>query len=791
MRLIFTFLTFVLIIVSTLNLGAQERYWVNGDGNWNDNSHWAETSGGEGGASVPELEDLVIFDKKSGNPEVSVNGIFFSQSIDFQSKAKFVYANNSKIYSNELVNNSNLRNENGEISLLKSDDTKAVFSVVCSRVDETCPGYCDGSITVDVDFGTPNFPVTLILNADNSCATADQSLVINSFPYTFSNICGCGAAYSIIAIDSDNFMIGCEATVVGKAPMNPFENITDESCFGVCDGQIMISIVFPIAGAPYTYDWSPNGFTGDGTNTYSDLCDGDYDVLLTDKDGCQETFTYTVNGPALLTISMDSTNVTCNGFCNGTSTVTANGGTPPYSYDWSPDGSTGDGTDTYSDLCPGAYSVTVTDDNGCTETDGNSITEPVVLDANIINHTDVVCGGASDGTANAAPTGGTTPYSYQWSQGTGSNTPNVTDLAGPGWTYLTVTDANLCQHVDSVYIDAPLSVVSVTVNGIIDVLCNGDCNGQATANGAGGTPPYTYLWESGETSNPALALCAGNQNVTIYDANLCPATETFVVGEPTVLTAAIGAFTNISCNGLCDGSATVNVGGGTTPYTYLWDNAEITNPSIALCVGATDVLVTDDNGCTASTTANITEPTAINVSLNTSTNISCNGICDGSATLTVSGGTAPYDFEWGNGETTNPATALCAGNTDVTVTDDNGCSVTFSVNLTEPDPIVINVLATTDVLCFGDCNGSATLGIVGGTPAYTIGWGNGESANPATALCGGNTDVTVTDANNCTATQTVNIVEPPVITIALLVSTDASCNGVCDGSATLNVGGGT
>ena len=256
----------------------------------------------------------------------------------------------------------------------------------------------------------------------------------------------------------------------------------------------------------------------------------------------------------------------------------------------------------------------------------------------------------------------------------------------------------------------------------IDESSPGACDGSISVTVTGCPGPYTYSWSNGQATSSATGLCSGTYTVILTDANnnIC-CTETVTINvtvgitgctdslalnyDPTAtiddsscvycnLTAIVLFTTDVTCNGLCDGTATITPTGGCAPYAYLWDNGQVTSTAIGLCAGTYTCTVTDCNGCSYTTSVTITEPDVLTENI-TITNVTCNGLCDGTATTTPTGGCAPYTYLWNNGMvyyvlTDSNATAinLCAGTHTYTVTDCNGCSFTSSVTITEPLPLI-------------------------------------------------------------------------------------------------------
>ena len=302
----------------------------------------------------------------------------------------------------------------------------------------------------------------------------------------------------------------------------------------------------------------------------------------------------------------------------------------------------------------------------------------------------------------------------------------------------------------------------------INVSCFGESNGTATIVPDGGLAPYSYLWSNGDTTATITGLVAGTYTVTVTDANECTATGSVTITQPALLDATAGSQTNIACNGVTTGSATVTVTGGTPGYTYSWAPSGGTAATATdLAAGNYTVTVTDANGCTDAESFTITQPTVVNTTAGAQVNVSCNGGANGSASVAVTGGTGAYTYSWApSGGTAATATGLAAGTYTVTVTDANGCMDIQAFIITQPT--VVNATAGTqvNVSCNGGTNGSATVAVTGGTGTYTYAWApSGGTAATANGLAAGTYTVTVTDANGCSATQSVTITQPEAIII--------------------------
>lgn len=620
-----------------------------------------------------------------------------------------------------------------------------------------CNGVCDGAATVSVTSGG-TAPFTFNWS-NGSVGTSPTNLCAGVNRVTVTDGNGCPAVDSV--------------TITEPTPVVISITTTDASCNGICDGTATAAVSG--GTSPYALFWPG------GSNV--NICAGNYVLTVVDANGCSDTASYIITEPD--PIVMGTTviaNANCNGVCDGSATVgVVSGGTGPFTFAWS-NGTTGTADNA---LCAGTHTITVTDGNGCTETTTINITEPAALVATVVVDNNVSCGGLADGAVTASAVGGTPVYTFAWSNG--SSNASLTGLVAGTYT-VTITDANGCTSVDSATITEPATIVTSIIN-VTNVLCNGECDGVATATVAsGGTAPFTFVWSTGGVNAMDTSLCAGINRVTVTDANGCTAVDSISITQPLPLNISV-TTTNATCSGICDGMATANVTGGTSPYALFWPGGSNVN----LCAGNYVLTVVDFNGCSDTASYIITQPTTIVPGFTGVSNVSCNGICDGTATAGVtSGGTAPFTFNWSNGATNTSLTGLCAGTFTVTISDANGCSVADSVIITEPAAIVVTVAVDSNVFCPGQATGGVTASVTGGTNPYTFNWSNAATTPSITGLTAGTYTVTVTDANGCTEVDSATVTEPAPIVSNITNITNASCNGVCDGSASVAVtSGGT
>lgn len=485
---------------------------------------------------------------------------------------------------------------------------------------------------------------------------------------------------------------------------------------------------------------------------------------------------------AQLTVSTASVqNVSCFGGANGSVLATVSGGSGTYSYSWSPGGGN---TASIGGLTAGTYTVFVTDGLGATGSATVTITQPAAALTATSTHTNAVCN--YNGILQINASGGTAPYTYTCAS---SNAAYITGLAGGNYTYW-VTDAHGCTTSNSVTIGftTPITLSVATTS----LHCANVCDGSATVTATGGLAPYTYTWTS-SSSNTSVATnyCGGKKSVTVADANGCIQTQTLSIAQ-TPFTASI-SFTNVSCNSSCNGAVGVNVSGGVGPsYSYVWSPGGATTPTLTnLCPGNYAVTITDGHGCQLNPNASIITTGSVAATFS-GTNTSCYGVCDGALQMNVSGGGgASYIISSvPPGITSTYNASLCAAFYTITVTAQGACPFVGTYDLLQPAALAIT-MSTVNATC-GDCNGSSTASVSGGTSPYYYASSLGTTAQSITNLCPGTYSMTVTDSKGCSM-QSVTTITNTGSALAGITATltpySESCYLSGDGSVDLTVGG--
>jgi len=447
------------------------------------------------------------------------------------------------------------------------------------------------------------------------------------------------------------------------------------------------------------------------------------------------------------------TSVRCNGESNGQATVGVIGGQTPFNYQWSGIGGTNNSA---SGLPMGVFTVTVTDSQGCISSASVTISEPSILTATVSGG--IVCANSSSGNATAIPNGGTIPYNYSWTGG--QTNANATGLT-TGIYNCTITDNNGCIATSSITLTQGSPITATITSGA--VICGTESTGSALANASGGSSPYSYKWNNGQTGIIATGLSAGSYTVIITDFNGCTETNSIVLNGLPTGTANVSFFNNVSCFNGNNGSATATIIGGTSPYTFIWNNTQSNSTATGLQTGIYTCSITDSNGCFDTTNIYITQPSILTLNLD-SVNTAC-AFPSGAANANTSGGISPYTYSWSNGNTNNSITSLTTGIYSLTVADSNGC--TKSSFTTINTVIGPNANAGANIVLV-----QGNVSTLSGSGGVTYSWS--PSIGLSCTYCQNpivnpsfNTIyfLTVTDINGCTDTDSV------------LITTDTLCGG--------------
>jgi len=527
-----------------------------------------------------------------------------------------------------------------------------------------------------------------------------------------------------------------------------FTNFHD-TVFFTARNQINGNELFVTTGTAQSTTLAADIYPGIGYSAPQFLAATTQSIFFSANDGTNGRELWKLSMPAAMTNTITGTNLVCNGGSTGSINLTVSGGTSPYTYSWSNAATTED----VSGLTAGTYTVVITDSWNWAITNTVTLTQPATTTVSVSAQTNVTCNGGNNGVINISVSGGgTAPYTYLWSPGN-ETTQTISGLTANTYSVL-VTDALGCTNTFSAAVTQPFPVAASTT--VTNTSCNLGNNGTATVNVSVGVSPYTYLWSaSSQTTSTATALSAGTFSVTVTDATGCTGSFTASITEPSAFSTTV-TVTDENCSGGSNGGANLSVSGATAPYTYLWSNASTTQDITNVSAATYTVTITDNNGCTKTDVATVNQPATFTAPI-TKTDVTCFGLCNGTATATPSGGTAPYIYAWQTTPTqsTQTATGLCPGIFNITITDNNGCVITPNTSITEP--VVLTVSVTNTGATCNNNDGTATSTPSGGNIPYTYLWTGGSTAQSPTGLALGNYTVTVTDSKGCTTSATTTI----------------------------------
>lgn len=628
-------------------------------------------------------------------------------------------------------------------------------SISSTIVDANCYGSTDGSITLTINNGTGPYAFAWSDGANTQNRT---NIGAGTYSVTVTTANGCTATGTY--------------TVAQPTQMTIYSVDTNVTCFGGNNG-----IVHPyITGgfAPYAYAWNVGGTT----QVKSNLIAGTYSVTATDTRGCTVSLSSTITQPAQVFVTATPSNITCNGLNNGSINISVSGAPSPLGFMWNDNVTSQNRTN----LSAGSYTISLTDGNNCVNTASATITQPAAITIAEI-HNNAGCGGSGTGSINLTASGGTSPFSFNWSNG--DTNQNISNIPSGVYT-VTVADANSCSASASITVG---QVTGVTAGAShTDVSCAAGANGTIIVTTNGGTAPFTFVWnDGGQQTQNRTSLAAGVYSVTVTDANSCSASTGATITEPAALTLS-STKQDVTCYNGANGSIDLTVTGGTGSYLYSWSNNKQTEDITLLTAGNYLVNVTDANNCVASATVAIVQPTVLSLNT-TSTPATCNGSSTASITATASGSNGGYQFVWSNAATTSTISNIPAGNYVVTVTDAGNCSASATASVGQASAITITETVM-NVSCYGDNHGSITVSVTGGAGNYSYHWNTGDSSATIVNLTAATYTVTATDNNGCTAVKSITVTQPSAIQLAI-AAVNAGCYGTSSGSIDLTVSGGT
>jgi len=633
--------------------------------------------------------------------------------------------------------------------------------------DVSCYGLSDGSAYVVASGGTLTGPDYTYAWSTGESVDSITNLPAGKYNVTVSDDNGCVAIDSIEVVEPDSMYVA----ISDSANILCFEDSTGYARAMAYNGN-----------GSFTYLWNDGNTTADPL--LENIPAGTYKVIATDIKGCKDSVDVALTEPAELTAQFtDTTHLTCFNTTDGSATITPAGGAGDFTYLWS----NGDTDSTAFNLLAGDVSVIVSDANGCRYYDTVTIEVPDTIKTTVLEDSPVQCFSDSNGVATVTAFGGTGILTYVWDNG---ETTVQADSMHAGYNYITVMDDSACYVLDSIEFIEPAELI-IADTGSTEAFCTA-ANGSAWVIASGGTGILSYNWDNGGNTDSIINLVTGIYTVTVSDERGCKDSIDVQVRDTSDILVYISApDTSVTCIGGNDGSAVAHVVNGTEPFSFAWSpNVGTTDTIENLAAGDYQVTVTDADGCSDVASVTITEDSVLQATTTVFANVSCAGNTDGIAKVYALFGSGGYTYEWDNGETTDSVSNLSVGIHEVTVTDIAGCDTIVSVVITEPIKLTADIYDFTHVLCTGDSIGIAKAKGINGTPDYTFEWSSKETDSIAKALKAGWSYVKVTDANGCSATDSVFLLDTmPKLVITDIDTTFSSC-GIADGFASVKANGG-
>ena len=546
-------------------------------------------------------------------------------------------------------------------------------------VNATCNGGI-GSATLSTTGGVGPYTYTWV--PGNLTGDTQSSLAVGVYSISITDGNGCTGTTTVTINEPTSLQtnnIGTTAASCGAANGAAFANANGGT-------------------APYTYTWSNSTgnlqITSNSNlaDTISNIAAGDYVLLIQDANNCtfSDTLTITTSAPPIANLDA-SIDAAC-GANNGSIVASASGGTGTYTFQWIGTGGVLQTSnniiaiDSLNNLGAGNYLVIVTDNSGCADSLNALVNNLNAAIVNLVSQTNIVCFGNSNGNAIVNANGGVGPYTFVWtSNGTVTQTDSLvagTDTlsnALPGQYILEVTDNSGCITNLTVDITGPTSALNIVSLSVTNATC-GNSDGTAALVVNGGTigAGYQYAWQpSGGSSSTATNLPVGSYTITVTDANACTVDSIITISNTNGPVVSISAFTNPSCSGLANGTASVISTGGTGAIIYQWSTGAVNSNTINnLGGGVYTVIATDSLGCSGSVNVILVEPALITANLIT-TAAYC-GTSTGGAQANASGGTGPLSYNWSNGSTAIITNGLPPGACNLTITDSLGCVQIFT-----------------------------------------------------------------------------------------------------------------
>ncbi len=635
-----------------------------------------------------------------------------------------------------------------------------------------CFGGNTGSVTLQLSGGAGNFSTTMNGNTVTGSTVVFQNLTAGTYPILIEDGNNCTTIESVIINENAEVQLFLTSA----------QNVT---CNGNSDGTIEVNVVGGNGGYIYSINGTPNG----SNNIFTNLSAGQYSISTMDDLGCEDLITVDITEPSAIQINLISQiNESCSGANDGSVIFQANGGVGNFQYTLN---STTNSTGIFTNLSAGNYNVVILDGNSCVENLPFLIDSANPIAAQIDTQTEVDCFGNNNATIQVSASGGNSNFTFNL--GTQSNSTGFFQNLTAGNYTISITDGNNCQTTIGATISQP-SEISPSVANSQEVNCFGENNGSFQIQASGGTGSYNFSMGNETNSTGVFEnLAAGTYTISITDENNCFSLFSTTVFQPEMITSSISASQNVNCFGENNGSLQIQASGGVGNLNFtLGNETNSTGLFENLSVGNYNIIITDENNCSTSSSYEISEPTELISEILQTNPIDCAGGNNGMIQFEANGGTGSYQFSL-NGQTNSTGLFenLAADDYMMNLTDGNGCSTSQNVTLTEPLAITVDLLLIQNTLCNGENSGAISVSAGGGIGLFEFSLGN-ETNTTGTFenLNAGTYNIIITDENDCQNSVEATVEEPNTINIETLQIQNLFCNGDDSGAINFNANGG-
>ena len=645
---------------------------------------------------------------------------------------------------------------------------------VNQQTNLNCFGDINGEVILNGQGGTGNYQYNI--DGGNYQASA-----------TFNNLST--GSYDFNIKDANDCIASLNITITSPPEIvTQVSEIISVECFGGNTG----SVTLQLSGGAGNFNTTMNGNTVTGNAVvFQNLAAGTYPILIEDGNSCTAIETIVINENTEVQLFLTSAqNVTCNGSSNGTIEVNVVGGNGGYIY--SINGSPNSSNNTFTNLSAGQYAISTIDDLGCEDTITVDIIEPSAIQVNLISQTNESCSGANDGSATFQANGGV--GNFQYTLNTITNSTGIFTNLSAGNYNVVVLDGNTCIE-DFPFLINSTNPIIAQIDTQIEVDCFGNNNGTIQVSASGGNSNFTFnLGTQSNSTGFFQNLVAGNYTISITDGNNCQTTIAATISQPNEISPSLANSQNVDCFGENSGSFQIQASGGTGSYNFSIGNETNTTGIFEnLNANTYNITITDENNCTSLIELELTEPAVLEITNNQSTNINCFGNNNGSINLGAIGGTGTLTFSLENESNTSGLFEnLGANNYTISVEDENGCTTSIEINITEPTVLTYEILQTNPIDCAGGNNGMIQFAANGGTGNHQFSLdGQTNSTGLFENLAANGYIINLTDENGCTTSQNVTLTEPVVISGDVPDIQNVFCNGESSGAVSLSANGGT